>query len=261
MATRTRRRYSDPRKPEFKFYSDTFDKLVVDSNILNTDSRPNISTILWDKRNTVNVISELENETIPKRKEVLQTIEDRFNSFKVNRKRQGFDSTTEWPPKLLEERCRAEARIDVASRELEYLKEKLDKFFTNPEKVIEDKQVLQYGPLGQARLRDGVLCEIDFQTVEPYLVDVGNEKEEMLLITSPSSLYRGMSIPDYRKFIMQPYSKARKMALYHQEKTRQKEINEQGFSKINVSFGVKKIHPSSLPPWPDGIPNYLDTTV
>ena len=259
MATvRVKRRYQDPSKPGYKTYKDVFDKAVMESNILNSDSRPSISTILWTKKNTENTILELETNTIPKRREDLQAVEDKFASYQKNRKRQGFDSTTEWPPKLLEERCRAEARIDVACRELEYLKEKLDKFFTQPEQNVEESRILQYGPLGQARLRDGVLCEIDGQTVEPYLVDVGNEKEEMLLITSPSSPYRGLSIPDYRKYVMGPYSKARKLNLYNMEKQKAKEIAETGFSKIQVSFGVKKIHPSSLPAWPDGIPNYLD---
>ncbi|MBE0654677.1 MAG: hypothetical protein IH594_12810, partial [Bacteroidales bacterium] len=210
-------------------------------------------TILWTKKNTENTILELETEVIPKRKENLQAIEDRFTSYKVNRKRQGFDRTEEYPPKLLEERCRAEARIDVANRELEYLKDKLDKFFTQPEQDLEESRILEFGPRGAGQLRNGVLCEIDGQKVTPIKVD----DEEILVISSPKSKYFGLSIPDYRKHIMQPWSTARKLNMYNLEKARQKEINEQGFSKINVRFGPRKIHPSSLPEWPGNVKNYL----
>ena len=257
MATvRVKRRYQDPSKVGYRKYKDVFDKAVMESNILNSDSRPNISTILWTKKNTEITILELETNTIPARKEALEEVNNKFLSYQTNRRKQGYPNSSEWPPKLFEDKVRAEARLDCACRELSYLKDKLDKFYLQPETAEEESHILEFGPRGAGRLRDGILVEIDGQSITPIKVD----DDEILVISSPKSKYYGMAIPDYRKYIMQPWSKARKLNLYNLEKLKAKEIAETGFSKINVSFGARKIHSSSLPEWPEGVKNYLNAT-
>ena len=256
-ATRVKRRYTDPRKPEFKLYSDTFDKCVLESNVLNRDSIPSMSTIFWDKVNIQTEIELFETEHIPAREAAVMEAHNAFASYQAGRKREGRAVDDVWPTHILSRRCKAEARLDVAKREKEFLEERLEKYYSKVEAELENV-CLEYGPRGNGRLRDGRLAEIDGQRVEYVKLEDG---DEILVIAQKNSPYYGMSCSDYRNFVVTPWSKQRSMQMSNLEKQRQKELAETGFSKIIVRSNNRKIHPSSIPAWPEGVKNYFDAHV
>jgi hypothetical protein len=253
MATKIKRRYTDNRKVEFKIYSDMFDKTVMESNVLNRDSIPSISTIFWDRQNIKDEIELFKTEHIPARQAALANVYDSFASYQAGRKKEGRTVTDEYPPHLLKKRVEAEARLDVAKRELEFLEERLEKYYNQPEAELEEKDVLSHGPIGRGVLRNGSLSILDGQRIEPFVLP---DKDEILVIASKSSPYYGMSVADYRTYIIVPWVKERRMRQYNLEKQRTKELAETGFSKIVIPPSGRKIHQSSLPPWPEGVKNY-----
>lgn len=255
--TKIKRRYTNPKTVEYKLYSDQFDKCVMESNVLNRPHIPSISTIFWDKNNLKTEIELYETEVIPARQATLMAANDAFTSYQIGRKREGKTVTKEWPTHLLERRCLAEARLDVAKREKEFLEERLEKYYTKPEAELEEKGVLEYGPIGRGRLQNGILVELDGQKIEPFKT----EDDEVLVIASKTSPYYGMGVADYRTHVIVPFTMARRKRQFELEKQRQAEIAETGHSKIVVPPSGRKIHPSSLPSWPEGIKNYYSVEV
>lgn len=253
MGTKIKRRYTNQKTEEYKIYSDQFDKCTLESNVLNRPHIPSISTIFWDKNNLKTEIELFETEVIPARQATLMAAHDAFTSYQIGRKREGKTVTEEWPTHLLERRCLAEARLDVAKREKEFLEERLEKYYEKPEAELEEKGILEYGPIGRGRLKDGVLVELDGQKIEPFKT----EDDEILVITSKTSPYYGLAVTDYRAHVIVPFTLARRKRQYELEKQRQAEIAETGHSKIVVPPSGRKIHPSSLPVWPIGVKNYF----
>lgn len=254
--TRVKRRYTNQKTDEYKLYNDTFDKCVLESNVLNRQPL-SINTQFWDKNNLITEIELFSEEVIPAREAAVMEAHNAFASYQAGRKREGRAVDDVWPTHLLSRRCKAEARLDVAKREKEFLEERLEKYYTKVEAELEEKGVLEFGPRGQGVLRNGVLATLDGQRVEPFKLDDG---DEILVIASKTSPYYGMSVVDYRTHVIVPWVKERRMRQYSLEKQRQAEIAETGHSKIVVppSSG-RKIHPSSLPPWPSAdIKNYFE---
>lgn len=212
-----------------------------------------ISTVFWDKVNIQTEIELFETEHIPARQANLMAAHDAFGRYQTSLRKEGRPKTDVWPPHILEQRCKAEALLDVALREAEFLKERLTKYYENPEKELEEKSVLAYGPVGQGRLQNGVLAELDGQKIEPFKLEDG---DEILVIASKTSPYYGMGVADYRTQVIVPFTLARRKRQYELEKTRLSEIAETGHSKIVIPPSGRKIHLSSLPNWPDGVKNY-----
>lgn len=249
METKIKRRYPASRKAEHKPYNDKFDMLLIQSNILNTDAVPSVHTILWDKRTIEAFINELENVTIPNLKGKLAVVTEKFERYCTQRVNQGHARPTLWPSALLTERVEIEAAIDVRGRELEFLQDKLTNQYIEPEQAKEISDVLAYGPRGHSQLRNGVLAVIDGQRVD--MVD------DNLVITTEGSPYCGMRVADYREYISKPWIAERRQRMLASERKRAAEIKATGHSDIVIRLDHRKIHPSSLPKWPDGVVNYL----
>lgn len=231
---------------------------MLESDILNRQPL-SISTIFWDRNNLITEIELFETDVIPARQAALIAANNAFANYNEARRREGRTVDDEvWPEHLLARRCKSEGKLDCALRELELLKERLEKYYTKPEAELLEKACLEYGPRGNGRLRDGRLAEIDEQRVEYVKLEDG---DEILVIIQSNSPFRGMSVQDYRNFVVSPWTKQRSMQISNLEKQRQKELAETGFSKIVVRSNNRKIHPSSIPAWPEGVKNYYAVEV
>ncbi|MBN2828830.1 MAG: hypothetical protein JXR56_00755 [Candidatus Cloacimonetes bacterium] len=266
-ATQIRRRYT-PSNPEYKIYSETFDRLLINSTILNSSEKgaiivdrleisdlSSIKSVLFELTGDQNgiVMSTKAggdiNAIIPNAERKLALIHGRFDSYCNMKEAQGYKRPKVWPPKLLEERLKTEARLDVWKREAELLQNLVD-HWKETKTERDASKVLQYGPRGNGQLKGGYLDEIDYQKVE-YVGDI-------LVIVDEHSPYKGMAVSSYREHIVEPVRAAQRKRMFDLEKQRKRELAETGFSKITIpSFGTKKVSKGSLPPWPKGVKNYL----
>lgn len=246
MQTQVKRRYTI-RDPEYKIYTDRFDRLLILSDILNADKSATGRYTMYDKRAIEVAISEREEKTIPDFQRNLDDAVIDFESYCTNRMNAGHVRPEVWPKIMLERRLHAEAGLDITNRELEVLKDQLQTRFIEPIKQAEEKSMLAFGPIGTARLQNGVIALIDGQAVER--VDGG-----ILVIVSEKSPYKGMAVSDYREFVVKPWVIARRKHDEELVRKRAEELRTTGKSNISVTNSHRKIHSSSLPPLPDGVP-------
>lgn len=263
MRTQVKRRYSSLVR-EHKQYTDFFDKYLLDSTILNDrNQRINIHTQFADLNGMKSTLYQLVGDekgryTNPWGEDVfsfitsaenqLENIKTRFESYVSNRVAQGHAKPKEWPPELLKERLRLEAHIDVMNREAEFLRNEIANY-KEKENTKRASKILEHGPLGNGVLRNGNLVSIDDQLTA--------FKDDVLIISDPASPYNGMAVSDYREHVVKPWTAQRRQMMIEKENQRAKEILKTGKSKIEVHLSRRKIHPSSLPPWPNGIKNFL----
>ena len=165
MRTEIKRRYTI-RDPEYKFYTDRFDRLLILSDVLNADKTATGRYTLYDKRSIEVAIVEREEKTIPDFQRNLDAVNIDFESYVTNQMNIGRNRPEVWPRMLLERRLLAEAGLDIAKRELEVLKDQLQTRFIEPIKQAENQRMLAYGPIGTAQLQNGVVALIDGQAVE-----------------------------------------------------------------------------------------------
>jgi hypothetical protein len=266
MRTQIKRRYSSL-APEFKTYSDYFDKYLIESTILNDrNQRINIHTQFADLNGMKSTLYQLQGDEkgrytnswgeevysfIRSAENQLSEIKIRFESYVNNRVAQGHAKPTQWPPELLKERLRLEAHIDVMNREAEWLRYAINNY-KEKEAVKRSSKVLEYGPRGNGTLRNGQLCEIDGQLTA--------FKDDVLIISDPASPYNGMAVSDYRDHVVKPWTADRRKAMIEKEQQRAQDLLKKGKSDIEVHLSRRKIHPSSLPPWPECVPNLLVST-
>lgn len=249
MRTSVQRRYSNHRAPEYKYYNDQFDKFLILSNILNGDNPIGGRSIIWDRVSIEAEIDRLTTKLIPDIEKKLKELENSFNGHCEQQINRGYKKPERWPKDLLEPRLKFEAFMDITKREIEVLNEQLNKRFLEPIKQAKEKSILARGPLGVAEMRGGILIMIDGQAVDRV--------EGVMLITSEKSPYRGMAVSDYREYVSKPWIISRRKRAAELEKMKAEEIRKNGYSNIVVSMVNKKIDKTSLPPWPDGVPNLL----
>lgn len=247
MRTEIKRRYSI-RDPEYKFYTDRFDRLLILSDVLNADKTAGGRQTLYDKRAIEIAILEREEKIIPDFQRNLDDATIDFESFCTNQMNIGRNRPEVWPKHLLERRLLAEAGLDITKRELEVLKDQLQTRFIEPIKEAEEKSMLAFGPIGTAQLQNGVVALIDGQAVERI--------DGILVIVSEKSPYRGLAVSDYREHVVKPFVIARRKQAEELVKKRAEELRTTGRSNIVITNSHKKIHQSSLPPLPEGIPVY-----
>jgi hypothetical protein len=247
MQTQVKRRYTI-RDPEYKVYTDRFDRLLILSDILNANKSATGRYTMYDKRAIEVAISEREEKTIPDFQRNLDDAQIDFESYCSNRVNGGYALPTAWPKHLLERRLHAEVGLDITNRELEVLKDQLETRFIQPIKEAEEKNMLAFGPIGTAVLQNGVIALIDGQAVERI--------DGVLVIVSEKSPYRGLAISDYREHVVKPFVIARRKHDEELVKKRAEELRTTGKSNISITNSHKKIHSSSLPPLPDGVPLY-----
>jgi len=245
MQTQVKRRYGI-RDAEYKVYTDRFDRLLILSDVLNADKSVGGRYTMYDKRAIEVAIMEREEKTSPDFQRNLDDAQIDFESYCSNRVNAGYPLPEAWPKMLLERRLHAEAGMDITNRELEVLKDQLQTRFITPIKDAEEKSMLAYGPIGSAVLQNGVVALIDGQAVERI--------DGVLVITSEKSPYKGMVVSDYREFVVRPFVIGRRKHDEELVKKRAEELRTTGRSDILVTNSHKKIHASSLPPLPEGVP-------
>lgn len=261
--TKIKRRYRQG-DLEYKQYNDFFDRFLLNSNVLNGGNQAiSVHTEFHDLVTLKSILIQLEGDetgryksrsgetmfsSITLAKKKLAAVQNQFDSYCDTREAQGHPRPKSWPPHLLEERLRCEARIDVLLREAESVRDRIAQYHAL-ENTEHAKGVLAYGPLGNGRLRDGILVEIDGQTCD--------YKNDTLIILDSASPYNGMAVSDYREFVSNPWLEERRRWQAEKEKKRAEEILQKGFSDIEIRLSKRKIDKSCLPAWPECVPNHL----
>lgn len=263
MAT-VKKRYTID-KPEFEIYTGFYDNYAMKSDILNSETQAlSVHSEIWDKMSIMAAIYNLVGDekgmlqakdkyksqaTIPATEIKLLELEARFVAYCDRREDEGYRRPTKWPPNLLTERLQTEAYLDIKKRELEALNGAL-KNVEVKEKEVDDSKLLMFGPLGNGRLRNGELVELDYQPVQRV-------RGNLLIMEGP---YKGMLVSMYREYISEPWCEAR----HKERKELQKKFNEQylktGHSDIIVprGLGLNKVSRGSLPKWPENCKNFLN---
>jgi len=263
METKIKRRYKQG-DPEYKQYTDFFDRYLLDSTILNAGSKTiGVHTEFMDLPGIKGALAQIEGDengrykthwgetffsSISLAQQKLGELKNTYKAVCDRKEAQGHKRPNQWPPELLVQRLRWEAKLDVLRREAEFLNDKIANY-QQQKQVEHNKAVLVYGPRGNGSLRNGVLAEIDGQET--------GYKDETLIIIDSASPFRGMAVSDYREHVSKPWLAQRRQWMNEKELKRKQEILEKGFSNIESQLGLRKIHPCSLPKWPDGVPNLL----
>lgn len=250
----SKRRYA-PIRDEERTYHETFDRLRLDSQILNAGGQaPSIYTILHDKGNLEAFKRELEGDSegyyyrpdsrrhihasIPAMKEALEEIDDDFKQHQQSIVNTGRAVPTELTPELKEKKLITEAKLDVYLEEAEVITEKLAKF-TEVETKRSDGAVLERGPQGAGSLRDGLLNVIDGQDVSLM--------KKVLVIDDDRSPYDGMATADYFTHVVKPWCKER-------SKLRREQLALSKEKGKNTSYTPNARPP--VPGWPERIKNH-----
>ncbi len=267
-----KKRY-DLKHPHHDKYNEFYVKFQHESEILNAgrETHPSLQMIIFDKKNieTQVLIREGNNERqyyklnkpcdchLKIYEDQLREVEYRFKSYQKSRVQQGYEQPKEWPPDLLVEKLRLEAKLDVCQGEVEILKRKLAELDSVVKKK-EDSDVLAYGLIcrgtfhglnapNDALIR--VLKEIDGQLISQ--LDDGT-----LYINDPRSPYDGMLVSDYRRL-------AREWVLekIHADRAKLEQLQEtaqkNGLVVPNqLPFQSRcRVSRNSLPKWPEWAKN------
>jgi hypothetical protein len=257
MASKRRKEYLPIAK--YPVYNSTFDKLRLASRVLNTDTIPSISSILWDQQNIRTELNRLINEDLLSVKLKLKDIELKFLQYQQNRVNQGFEKPNTMPLDLQNEKYNIEAGEDVLLEEIEFLERQL-KTYIDAKAKEDDSKVLDKGLVCSFRNHGiqaddpemiNVMKEIDGQNVSVH-------PKGFLYISDERSPYNGMAIADYRKLAkiwVQDRIKADDELL----KLMQKEAKEKGEPLPRItgqSFNSRKVDRRNLPPYPSWAKNY-----
>lgn len=210
-------------------------------------SRPSyefLATRDHSKAGVLRVISEFQALTERRQKD-LSAIDLKFENLKVTARREGKTEPAEMPRQLLDEKLRLEAQIDVISERVAEFKQEMAKFEAQ-EQAEQDAKILQYGPIGSGKLRDGILAEIDGQSIKV-------SRSGTLVINCPQSPYHKMKVEDYRSHVVALFSKARSEKDRElEDRIAEKARELQELRKSKSSFGARCIAREDLPARPAG---------
>jgi len=285
----SKRRY--PIKEQYRIYSDEFDRLQMQSIVLNSSQRG--LTIDhsgdWSDRNFIrslimewkgasgarNVkdgyyIDHNDKSTLAKLPTVTEKLGVLKEQIEQHRKevetKQGrefkLDSDVQEKLFLLE------ARFDVVQEEIEEL-EKIYNQLEEPVREKKKKDILRNGLRGATSLLNGTLSEIHGQSTR--LID--NGEDQILVISEEQSPYFGMAVLTYRKLskawcaAMNKIDTAQhKLKLKLDKENRLHEFNTE-WSKVHDRMMKNNEHwkdlfsisykGKRLPAWPKGVRNYL----
>jgi len=260
------RRYRIDENP---VYNDRYDHLILNSSIFNSDNIPNVHTMLNDKKNLQSEIFRYHGDEhglfdragskyrayIPAMQDQLNKIETQFEELCIRMVNEGYSPLDQMPEDMLTKKYEFEARIDVREKELIELQKRLASY-TDEAKNVDNANLLKYGLMGEGRLQDGILVEIDGQKVIQY-------KERLII---ENGKYAGMSVPDFRKLIVtwQAFRKeedAKKLLQFQEEfASRGEKFYEEEYSRFDsCSYGGgRPVSASLLPDWPEGVKNWLE---
>jgi hypothetical protein len=177
--------------------------------------------------------------------EEIEAINLKFENVKVTARREGRPEPAEMPQELRKERLELEAELDVIPEKAAQFEEILAKIEAR-EQAEQDAKILQYGPVGHGKLRDGILSMIDGQPIRV-------NRKGILIISCKKSPYDGMLVADYRLHIAAPFAKARAEKSREYEDAiaeKERELRELKKLKPNLEGVIAR---GDLPPRPPGV--------
>jgi hypothetical protein len=180
---------------------------------------------------------ELVPSAILRRQTAIDSIHKQFKIAQQMAANMGNAVPEKMPDELQTKLYQAEADYDVTLEEIDAIKAYIDALVK--QKANESNQlVLRHGPIGTGSMDNGILAEIDGQTVKP-------DRDGVLRIDDKRSPYNGMLVADYKRHILKPY---------HKELRR---LREEAIEWNIKHPGEPKKEPPRklpLPPWPDCVP-------
>jgi hypothetical protein len=238
-----------------KTYDDCFDRFRLDSQILNSGSAApgDIFKIIdWSKDSLKSLLLELKgNEegyfykpdsqihqlaSIPAIENKLTEIDEEFKRYQQMKVNEGHALPEQMPLELMEQKLKAEAKLDVYSEELEQIQKMLEKC-DKKEQEASNKNFLNRKRLGCGKLRCGILISVDGQHVSTL--------NDVLIIDDDKSPYDGMATSDYFTHICKAHAKAHIQLL-------------KDMRAGKIPYRPNKRPP--LPAWPEGCVNHKKVT-
>lgn len=254
--------------PKCKIYSETIDRLMLQSQILNGGNmQPNICTIFFTRENVKALLYQIQGNAeglcgtgidsgvakIPFVEMRLSEIDNQFKNYQKQQVLQGKSNPTEMPQNLLNERLKFEGQLFILNTEIEELNRRL-KTFADAENVISESKVLQYGLICSGALHgigtgyyesSKARAELDsqFLTMVP---------EGFLIIDDTRSPYDQMKVSDYHKLAKQ-WVKDRLERELVKFKALQATCKAEGkpIPQQQAVTARKKVSKDSLPKWPE----------
>lgn len=249
MKRKAKMRYSTEAEPIYaEFYAkfkNASDILTPSGNLDKRGMQQELYNLLGDDKGRIKI----DNFTngialIPETEEQIRNLHWKYDQYCERREREGYERPSEMPPEIHNELMKHQARLDVYNLEKEALEEQLLEIENKP-----NLNMLKFGPLSSGQLQNNDLIEIDGQRVERI-----NGK---LIITEPGSPYLGMSVVSYRTHVSDPWLREQHEKLNALVNQRKIEVQEKGFSNISIPTRRRSISKNDLPPWPEGVKNYL----
>ncbi|NLT49699.1 MAG: hypothetical protein GXX85_02130 [Ignavibacteria bacterium] len=249
MKRKAKMRYSTEAEPIYaEFYAkfkNASDILTPSGNLDKRGMQQELYNLLGDDKGRIKVDQYTDGlALIPDVEEQIRQLHWKYDEYCERRDREGYERPSEMPPEMHNELMKLQARLDIYNLEKEALEQQLSEI-----QSVENPDCLKFGPVGSGQLRNGDLIELDGQRVERI-----NGK---LVITEPGSPYLGMAVVDYRKLVSDPWLKQQNDKLNALIKQRQEEFKLKGFSDIVIPTRRRSISKNDLPPWPEGVINYL----
>lgn len=136
---------------------------------------------------------------ITKAKNELLAVEKKFTKYQHNAVKMGRPKPTTWPADLLEEKIKAQARLDVLKEERAVIENYVNEMEAKKKK---ERNMLEYGPIGTTTLNNGAISEIDGQHVK-------TDAKGVPRINDDESPYNGMRTSVYYDKIVHPWNNGR----------------------------------------------------
>lgn len=212
----------------YPVYDQEYDRLRMQSKVLNNNSNVGFGQQFWDKSNIISALSNLQGNAsgftirdgkkIPCKigliKDEIRELEFQFSDYCHKQTMQGKSKPSIWPEKLETQRLKAEATLSVYEEEVVQLTKWLDNF-AGMSQLANDNFVLKHGAVGASRLREGKIVEIDGMTVS-------FNSEGIAYIGDTRSPYNGYSVADYTLHIVNVWkTECSAKAKFNTEKARE----------------------------------------
>lgn len=222
-------------------YDKKYDKLRIQSPILNGG---NVSTLinLQDLRG-LEAYKEKIQESISGTERELKKLESDWKDYVQSRVNMGYYPPEEETPDFKIARLQMEASLDVSREEIHEIDRRIS-ILEKEQTKERSGQVLRNGLIGSARLRGGVIVEIDGQRVSLI--------KKIPVIDEPASKYDGLAVADYR-VLSGEWQKAKSLILNENQKIFEKAIR-QGYTDAEAQRMMKATRPP-FPDWKPGMKN------
>lgn len=257
-----------PNSPYYEKYKDYYINFSVSSRILNSnqDSRANLATPFWTKatleaelktyvadfkRNGTTYVGTINNAEME-----CQAIEKDFQRYQKQMVLQGREKPEEYPNTMLTAKLKAEARYDVILAERDWLENKLSSI-ADKEEVIEDKEILKYGPIAVGSFHglgtdyyDERRAVATMDGMLLHLVPQSETREPFIIILDKRSPYSGMKVSDYYK-MAGLFKISRAMKEQQRIKALKKKAIQEGKDMPQAYFkSASVVAKKDLPAWP-----------